>query len=121
MFEVPGRLPGMNEYQEACRRSAVEGGRMKREATDSVAWCAKAAGVSALRTPIDVRVTWVEPNMRRDKDNIRAGMKFVLDGLVEAGAIPNDGWRQIGSLSDDFKVNKDNPRVVVEITESEER
>lgn len=116
-FEVPGRLPGANEYQAACRRHPKEGARMKREATDSVAWCAKAAGLRRMRPPVRVSITWVEPNMRRDKDNIRFGAKFVLDGLREAGVIGNDNWEWVESIADSYTVNRSDPRVIVEVEE----
>ena len=56
--------------------------------------------------------------MRRDKDNIRFAAKFILDALVEAGVIDNDNWACVGSLSDDYLVNKANPRVIVELEEA---
>ena len=33
--------------------------------------------------------------------------------LVKAGMLSNDGWGKIVSFSDEFKVDKDNPRVEV--------
>lgn len=38
-------------------------------------------------------ITWYEPDERRDPDNIMAGQKFILDGLVAAGTIPNDSQK----------------------------
>ena len=117
-FEIKGRLPGANEYQAACRRFAKEGARMKREATEAVAWSAKVAHLKPMRAPVMVRITWIEPNMRRDKDNIRFGAKFVLDGLQEAGVIGNDNWKWIAGISDDYRVNTVDPRVIVELEEA---
>ena len=38
----------------------------------------------------------VRRDCRADSDNIVAGTrKFVLDGLIEAGIIRNDGWDEI--------------------------
>lgn len=119
IFEVPGKLPGANEYQAACRKHAKEGARMKREATEAVAWAAKAAKLKPMEAPVSVRITWVEPNMRRDKDNIRFGAKFVLDGLQEAGVIGNDNWEWIAGIADGYRVNSVDPRVIVELEEVE--
>lgn len=47
---------------------------------------------------------WVEPGKRRDPDNIRAGVKFILDALVAEGALPGDGWRHVHGLSDTYEV-----------------
>ena len=113
-FVIPGRLPGLNEYTAANRSNSRAGGRMKRDATEDVMWCIKAAHLKPMKRA-DIRFTWIEPNMRRDKDNIRAGAKFILDALVKAGVLENDGWNQVGELSDSYFVNKSNPRIVVEL------
>lgn len=120
VFEVPGRLPGLNEYTSACRTNPYAGAKLKREATEACMWAAKAAGVRSVAVPVDVHVTWVEPNTRRDKDNIRFAIKFVLDALVRLGVIPDDGWGQVGSLSDSYMVNRSNPRVIVTLECKEE-
>ena len=54
---------------------------------------------------------------KRDKDNIIAGQKFVLDGLVAAGIIENDGWKQVGNIFHYFEVDSENPRVEILIEE----
>ena len=42
---------------------------------------------------------------------------MILDGLVVAGVIKNDGWGQIGEICHRFTVDKQDPRVEVKITE----
>lgn len=38
----------------------------------------------------------VEPNIKRDPSNIIASAcKFIEDGLIKAGVIENDGWKQV--------------------------
>mgnify|MGYP002083607042 FL=1 len=46
------------------------------------------------------------------------GLKMILDGLVVAGVIKNDGWSEIGSINNHFEVDKDNPRVEVVLKET---
>ena len=70
--------------------------------------------------PVRIAFTWYEPNKKRDKDNIAFAKKFIFDALVENNVIPNDGWKNIDSFSDSFKVDAQNPRVEVEIMEVEE-
>lgn len=65
----------------------------------------------------DFIVTWYCKDRRKDKDGILAGLKFIFDGLVKADVLENDGWKQIGDIENKFKVDKDNPRVEVEIKE----
>lgn len=44
----------------------------------------------------------------------------MLDALVECGVIPDDNWKCIaGNLPDQYKVNKANPRVIVELEEAD--
>lgn len=118
-FTIPGRLDGVNEYTYTNRRNPIEGGKMKRRNQDAVCWAIKAAHLKPMGK-VNVHVEWIEPNMRRDKDNIRGGIKFILDALVEMGILANDGWNQIGNLSDSYMVNKREPRIIVTLEEVNE-
>ena len=114
---IPGRLPGLNDMIDAARKNKYESAKMKKAYTELVAWCAKSARLPHLSSPVDLVFTWYEPNRKRDKDNIMAGQKFILDGLVQAGVIANDGWKQIGKITHDCQVDRENPRVEVELIE----
>jgi hypothetical protein len=60
-----------------------------------------------------------EVDRRRDPDNVCAGTaKFVLDGLVKCGVLPNDGWG--GVLSLQFEWSRNPNKGSVEVTLSEE-
>lgn len=53
-----------------------------------------------------------------DGSNIRSVLeKFVLDGLVEAGAIPDDNIDYVIGDSSEYYIDKDNPRIEIEIIE----
>jgi hypothetical protein len=47
---------------------------------------------------------WVEPNRRRDPDNVSCGKKFILDALVFAGVLYGDTQAHIVGMSDDVVV-----------------
>ena len=115
-FEIPGRLPGLNEIIDAAKRNPHEYARMKETCTAMVAWLAK-------KLPrfekVALVITWYEPDQRRDLDNIMAGQKFILDGLVAAGTIPNDSQKYVRGIVHRFKVDRQNPRVEVEIVDME--
>ncbi len=113
---IPGRLPGLNDMTDAARRNRYESAQMKKENTELVAWCAKSARLPHFDR-VDLVFTWYEPNRKRDKDNIMAAQKFVWDGLVVAGVLKNDGWKQIGDVTHRFRIDKFNPRVEVELIE----
>lgn len=89
---IPGQLPGANTYIDACRRNKHLANKLKHQAESTVMWSAKSQlrGVR-LDGPVIMRYTWVEPNRRRDKDNIAFAKKFVQDALVRAGVLANDG------------------------------
>ena len=67
-----------------------------------------------------LRFNWIEPNKRRDKDNIASAKKFIIDALVKSGILENDGWKNVIGFSDRFSVDKNNPRIEVEILTEEE-
>lgn len=112
-FTIRGRLAGLNEYTAACRRNRYSGAKLKREQQDIALAAIEAADLVNVRRKVDVSFTWIEPNMRRDHDNVAFAKKFILDALVEAGVLENDDPRHVGNFADYFKVNRDDPRVIV--------
>jgi len=117
---IPGRLPGLNEIIAAAKSHYAKYSTEKKEYTEEVAWLAKHARLPKFEKARLV-ITWFEPDRRRDPDNIMAGQKFILDGLVAAGAIPNDSQKYIQGIVHRFRVDKRNPRVEVEIVDIEKQ
>lgn len=115
---ISGQLPGANAYIDACRRNKHLANKLKHQAESAVMLAARTQlrGVHFDR-PVIMRYTWVEPNRRRDKDNIAFAKKFVQDALVCSGVLKNDGWAHIKGFSDDFSVDRKRTRVEVEILE----
>jgi len=122
---IPGRLEGLNEYTKANRASKRAGAEMKLIQEFKIMQC---IDVQLLHTekkfkPIQkvfITFRWVEPNMKRDLDNIAFAKKFILDALVKRGILAGDGWKVIKGFNDDFAVSKDRPRIEVYIHEKEE-
>ena len=111
---IPGELPTLNEIISASKQHWGKYSSMKKDWTDDIALLARTS-LPKLEPPINLRFTWYRRNMKTDPDNIMAGQKFVIDGLVEAERIPNDGWNEIASIMHDFEVDKSDPRVEVEL------
>jgi Holliday junction resolvase RusA-like endonuclease len=112
---VPGPLPGQNEWIAAAKSGHGKRngyGRLKAQWTSLVANLARAAKLEPLRGPVYVSLVWREASRRRDPDNVEAGVKAVLDGLVEAGVLEGDGWRHIAAISHVFTIDA-NPGVHV--------
>ena len=119
VFEVPGRLMGLNEYVRECRGNRYRGARAKRDQQDIVVAAIKAAGIRRCEYPVEVGVAWIEGRSvngaMRDPDNIRFGLKFILDALVECRVIPNDSPYWVRRTFDHYSYNNSNPRVQVRI------
>ena len=116
IFKIPGRLPGLNEIIDAAKSHFGEYASMKETYTNMVGWLAKKLPTYE---KIALIITWYEPDRRRDPDNIMAGQKFILDGLVAAGTIPNDSQKYIQGIVHRFRVDKRNPRIEVEVVDAE--
>lgn len=61
----------------------------------------------------DLDLVWFVKNKKRDPDNIHSGIKFILDGLVQAKVMPNDTQQFIGTISHRISIDADNPRCEV--------
>lgn len=116
MMIVPGELPDLNQIIEASKQHWGQYSKMKKDETNYVAWIASAS-IKRHYKKADIEITWCCKNRRKDKDNIMAGTKFILDGLVQAGVIKNDGWANVGDIRHKFRVDKQDPRIEVKITE----
>jgi Holliday junction resolvase RusA-like endonuclease len=116
-FEIPGRLPGINEIIDAAKRG-YRGYQpyadMKKNYGQMIQWLAKKM---PQYEKVIITITWYEPNAKRDIDNIMGGQKFILDALVKEKVIPNDTQRYVNEIRHNFEVDRDNPRVEVEIVE----
>lgn len=66
-----------------------------------------------------LEITWYCKNKRKDKDNVAFGIKFILDGMIEARVIANDGWGEVANFEHRFEVDKDCPRIEIELEEAE--
>ena len=117
---IPCTLPGLNEYIAAERTHRQIAAKMKREAERVIGLAIRVQlhGVKFER-PVFLHYLWVERDRRRDKDNIDFAKKFIQDALVRAKVLPNDGWKNIENWKSEFTVDKQRPRVEVEIREAQ--
>ena len=117
-FTIPGRFPGLNEFIAASRqhRGTWSGGnQMKRKDQNYIVQFIPKV---KFKKRIFIEYNFFEPNTRRDKDNISGYFhKVFQDALVQAGCIPDDGWKYIRGMADYFDVDKGNPRIEIRIEE----
>jgi len=116
VFTIQGELPDFNSIIEASKQHWAQYYAFKQQYTTLVWLCARAALKPFQEFPIDFSIHWYCKDKRKDKDNISAGKKFILDGLIKAGIIPSDSWRHVGDFEDLFYIDRANPRIVVYMT-----
>ena len=80
-YVIPGRLGGLNEYTLKCRTHYAAGAKYKKEQQQIVKNNIVAQDLTPLNTPIFVKFKWIEPNKRRDYDNIAFSKKYIFDAF----------------------------------------
>lgn len=119
-FFIPGVLPGMNEIINAARGKKMAAARQKKVWTvrvgNYVDLKMHQTGFKGFPGSVFISYLWQEPNRRRDPGNIASSQKFCEDGMVKAGLITGDGWKQIAGFQHKWVVDKDNPGVYVVVT-----
>lgn len=121
-FTIHGRLDGLNDYIKACRSNKYAGNTMKHKNQGYVEMgiiqaCAEGKLKKICKYPVKLKITWHEPNSKRDIDNIVFATKFIQDALVNRGMLENDGQKQISGISHEVLTDKKHPRIEVEIIE----
>ena len=121
-FIIYGSLPGLNQYQYACRSHFSKGNDMKRTSIMIVsAYIFQQLKDVHISKRVKIEFHWYEPNKKRDLDNISSfGRKVIQDALVDCGVLKNDGWKNISGFTDMFFVDSQNPRIEVILKEEEE-
>lgn len=116
---IKGDFPGMNEFIKANRVTRGrwnQGNSMKQKDQNSIA---KQLPKWHTDKPVWIFYTYYCPNRKKDLDNISGYFhKVFQDALVQKKVIPNDNWRYIKGFSDTFYIDRENPRIEVEIKEA---
>lgn len=118
-FTIEGRLNGLNEYILACRTNRFAGAKMKKKNEDYIKRMIMFYDElpSTFSGKVHVTFKWYEQTKRRDLDNVAFAKKFIQDALVECKVLAGDGWRHIVGFTDEFYIDKENPRIEVIISE----
>jgi hypothetical protein len=115
---ISGKLPHLNEYVNKERTNRFMGAKLKKDATELVAWQSKKYAGKIEEYPVGVILNWsVKKNRGKyaDPDNIGFGTKFILDGLVNAGVLEDDTFKQIESITHQFEWDAPEDKVVVQL------
>ena len=120
-FVIDGRMPGINELIAYNRTNIYKGAALKKNNEHIAMLCInKQIGNLHIYNPVVLHYMFVEPNTKRDHDNVASfAMKVIQDALVRCGVLENDGWKNIHGFTCDFAVDKKKPRIEVTIEEIE--
>lgn len=117
-FVIYGRLPSLNDYCKAERTGYHCANNMKQRCQNAIKADIRRSKLKPIKYPIKILYRFYEPNKRRDKDNISGlAHKFIQDALVESGIIKDDGWDYVSSFTDEFYIDKKNPRIEITLCE----
>ena len=114
-------LPTTNKIIDTNRKNPFAGANQKKKFTELISMVSRSQCKEKITKKVDITCRWYCKDKRTDKDNITGGLKFVLDGLQDAGILKNDGWKEIGNIYHFFKVDKKNPGLELELKEVEEK
>lgn len=115
-YYIDHEFTTLNDYINAERRNKYVAAKIKKNETELVYY--SMLNKPKAPTPCCITITWHTKNKRKDADNIAFAKKFILDGMVKAGIIPNDNLTHIVELHDKFVIDKES-YVEVNVTERE--
>jgi len=99
------KFPSLNDYIKAERTHRILASAMKKEFTETVMIEAQIQKIKKVgEKPVTIDFEWIEPNAKRDLDNISYAKKFILDGLVSRGILVNDTRKYVTGFTDTFPI-----------------
>lgn len=115
---IPGELPDLNQIINEAKSHWSAYRKEKNAYTLRVKQLARKGGLKLHQCPVRISFVWVTGDLRKDPDNVSSGgRKAILDGLEAAGVLRRDSRKWIVGFTDDFAVDKKNPRIEVELRE----
>lgn len=98
-FTIDAELPGLNEFVNSQRHNKYSGAALKKKFTMICGLAAKKIKKKLKKdTQYSLILNWTTKNNKKDPDNIYFGVKFILDGMVNAGVLQNDNRKFIKNI-----------------------
>lgn len=118
IYEIKGQLATLNDHDGLNRTNKYLGAKLKKDMTEFVMW--QLVGKAPVKKPCIITFNWLVSS-KADFDNIRFGAKYILDGMVKAGILPDDNQNWVLGFGGDYftKVNKGQEKIIVEVEEVE--
>ena len=114
-----GTLPGLNEIIKEARKNRYAAAYQKKKTQEEIATQLWPYVFRGFGGPVNIHINFYEKDRRRDEDNVMAGMKFILDAIVQMGVIPDDSQKYC-HVTPAVYVDKEKPRIEILIEDREE-
>lgn len=106
-FTIHSRLPSLNDVISDNRANRYKGAKLKKDTEALIIAEIKRQKVQPVTEyPVEVFIRWVEPNRKRDVDNVQSSKKFILDAMVKAWVLVNDSPRYVAQVYDHVDYDK---------------
>ena len=117
---IPKELTDLNSYINAERRHRMQGANIKKRETNvCIAYLKQAISkgfdIDHVKYPLQITFKWYAKDRRKDLDNIAYAKKYIMDAMQKVKLIENDGYKQVQRYTDVYLVDKEKPRVEIEI------
>jgi len=101
-------LPGLNEMINVARGNRYASANQKKKFTKKVEkeLIAQQCIPKEPLTSISINCSWTEGGHARDPDNIRVGIKYILDAMVNTGVLKDDSLKHVKFIGDTFQMGE---------------
>jgi Holliday junction resolvase RusA-like endonuclease len=104
MIEIYYPFTFLNEMIRIERGNKYQAARIKKDTTNYVMY-ELMNKYKPFKYPCKLHFTWLLTNKRMDLDNVAYAKKGVIDGIVKAGLLPDDGLKYIIGFTDEFELS----------------
>jgi Holliday junction resolvase RusA-like endonuclease len=110
---IQSQLPTLNDYIQKERGNWAAAASIKKKGTMAVQLEVMSQNRKPIEGIVDVDLYWIVPDNRQDPDNVFFATKYILDGMVKAGVLKEDGRKNIRHISHKIKTIKGSRFVIV--------
>ena len=115
IYFLPSLFTTLNNYIALERGHRMQASAVKNQETTLVMAIAREQGWEPLDMvwPVKANFMWIRPDALTDMDNIAFSAKFVLDGLVRSGILPDDDHSVVVGMEHWYVVDGREPGLLV--------
>jgi Holliday junction resolvase RusA-like endonuclease len=112
---IQSQLPTLNDYIQKERGNWAAAASIKKKGTLAVQLEVMSQNRKPIEGTVDVELYWIVPDNRQDADNVFFATKYILDGMVKAGVLQEDGRKNIRHISHKIRTIKKSRFVIVKL------